>query len=75
MYKAILFDIENTLLYPEVSLDEQLAALELDGAPLFTAASAREAVRQAELWTAEQILREQETNTRMVDDSFFENVL
>ena len=75
MYKAILFDIENTLLYPEVSLDEQLAALELDGAPLFTAASAREAVRQAELWTAEQILREQETNTRMEDDAFFENVL
>lgn len=75
MYKAILFDIENTLLYPEVSVEEQLAALELDGAPLFTAASAREAVRQAELWMAGQILRELETNTRMEDDVFFENVL
>lgn len=75
MYKAILFDIENTLLYPEVSVEEQLAALELDGAPLFTAASAREAVRQAELWMAGQILRELETTTRMEDDVFFENVL
>lgn len=75
MYKAILFDIENTLLYPKVSVEEQLAALELDGASLFTAASAREAVRQAELWMAGQILRELETNTRMEDDVFFENVL
>ena len=58
MAKAILFDIENTLLCPEVPAVQRFAALRLHGEPLFTETTAREAVRQAELWTARQILHE-----------------
>ena len=52
MVKTILFDIENTLLCPEVPAVQRFAALRLHGEPLFTETTAREAVRQAELWTA-----------------------
>lgn len=65
MAKAILFDIENTLLCPEVPAVQRFAALRLHGEPLFTETTAREAVRQAELWTARQILHELETGTRI----------
>ena len=74
MAKAILFDIENTLLCPEVPAVQRFAALRLHGEPLFTETTAREAVRQAELWTARQILHELETGTRMDDAQFFRNV-
>ena len=74
MVKAILFDIENTLLCPEVPAVQRFAALRLHGEPLFTETTAREAVRQAELWTARQILHELETGTRMDDAQFFRNV-
>lgn len=74
MAKAILFDIENTLLCPEVPAVQRFAALRLHGEPLFTETTAREAVRQAELWTARQILHELETGTRMDDAQFFQNV-
>ena len=74
MVKAILFDIENTLLCPEVPAVQRFAALRLHGEPLFTETTAREAVRQAELWTARQILHELETGTRMDDAQFFQNV-
>lgn len=36
MVKAILFDIENTLLCPEVPAVQRFAALRLHGEPLFT---------------------------------------
>lgn len=75
MYQAILFDLDHTLLMPEVSVQEKLLALDVAGEPLYDAASAREAHRQAELWTARQILHELETNTRMEDDLFLEQVL
>ena len=74
MAKAILFDIENTLLCPEVPAVQRFAALRLHGEPLFTETTAREAVRQAELWTARQILHELETGTWMDDAQFFRNV-
>ena len=45
MVKTILFDIENTLLCPEVPAVQRFAALRLHGEPLFTETTAREAVR------------------------------
>ena len=61
--KSDPFYIENTLLCPEVPAVQRFAALRLHGEPLFTETTAREAVRQAELWTARQILHELETGT------------
>ena len=75
MYKAILFDLDNTLLLPVTPLTDKLTALQAEDIALFSTDSAREAQRQAELWTARQILHELETNTRMDDDVFLENVL
>lgn len=75
MYRAILFDLDNTLLLPVNSLTSRLLSLYVNGVALFSEQSAREAQRKAELWTANQILHEIETSTRMDDNLFLENVL
>lgn len=75
MYKAIFFDLDNTLLYPNKSIIDQMIDLRIDGTLLFTPDNAKKAYRDAELWTAQQILHEIESDTRMADELFYKNVL
>ena len=73
--KAVLFDIDNTLLIKKPTVAEKwYEVITAAGYPV-TMQAAQRAFAECEMWVGEQIRRENETGVRLCDEDFKAGVM
>lgn len=75
MFKAALFDLDNTLLQKNPTIVERVFEFTHQYCPELCFETIEKAYAASELWQGEQIKKENETGQRMSDEEYFQNVL
>lgn len=75
MIKAVLFDLDNTLILKKPTISEKVFELAAQDQPALRFETVQQAYAASELWQGEQIKKENETGIRMSDEEYLDNLV